>query len=286
MPYGRSTPLLYFNRDALTAAGLDESIFATWSTFAENAPALVGGETEVAFAYGAGAGYGAWLLQGAVWAFGGHYSDADFNILIAEPEAVAAGEFFRQSVQDGWGITTQTHEVDFINKVGAAILSGSSAIAQFAEAASFEIGTAFLPEETQFGCSTGGNGLAILNTAPQEVQEAATAYISFLTNTENTTYSSQTTGYMPVRTSAIESAEEQAFLDANPNNRVSIDQLPLTQPQDSARVFIPNGDGIIGAGWEEILVNNVPAQDAFNAVKEQLDEEKVAVLEQIAAIEG
>ncbi|MGB3329328.1 MAG: extracellular solute-binding protein, partial [Thermomicrobiales bacterium] len=98
VPYGRSTPLLYFNRDALKAAGLDESIFKTWSSIAEHAPKLVGGETEVAFGYGAGTGYGSWLLQSAVWAFGGHYSDPEFNILIAQPEAVAAGEFFRTSV--------------------------------------------------------------------------------------------------------------------------------------------------------------------------------------------
>src|SRR5690606_36321132 len=111
-------------------------------------------------------------------------------------------------------------------------------------------------------------------------------FIDFCTNTENTAWWAQTTGYMPVRTSAIESPEFQAFLDENPNNRVAIEQLPLTRPQDTARVFIPNGDQILGRGWEQILVNNVLAADVWSEVKATVDEEKEPVLEAIAAIEG
>ncbi len=286
VPYGRSTPLLYYNQDALDAAGLDKSIFEKWSTFGENAPRLAGGKTEFAFGFGTGSRYGAWVLQGAVWAFGGHYSDKDFNILIAEAPAVEAGEFFRKSVSDKWAHTSKDPEQDFMYGVNAAVLAGSSAISKFNESAKFTFGTAFLPEEKQFGCCTGGAGLAILKSAPQEVQAASVAYMDFLTNTESTTYWAQTTGYMPVRTSAIESPSEQAYLDKNPNNRISIEQLPKTQPQDSARVFIPNGDQILGNGWEQILVKNIPAQDAFNDVKDQLDQEKEPVLEQIKALEG
>jgi sn-glycerol 3-phosphate transport system substrate-binding protein len=137
-----------------------------------------------------------------------------------------------------------------------------------------------------FGCCTGGAGLSIVASAPDEKKAAAMKFLEFSTSTETTTTWSQTTGYMPVRTSAIESEAEVSFLAANPNNAVAIGQLPKTQPQDSARVFIPGGDQILGRGWEQVLVNNVPAQDAFTEVKETLDSEKEAILEQIAAIEG
>lgn len=286
IPYGRSTPMLYYNQDALDAAGLDKSIFKTWSSFGATAPKLVGGKTEFAFGYGTGTRYGAWVLQGAVWAFGGHYSDKDFNILIAEPPAVEAGEFFRKSITDKWANTSGDPEQDFMGGVNAAVLAGSSAIAKFNEAAKFKFGAAFLPSEKQFGCPTGGAGLSIIKTAPQEIQAASLKFMDFLTNTENTTYWSQTTGYMPVRTSAIESDAMQAYLAKDPNRKVSIEQLPKTQPQDSARVFIPNGDHILGNAWEQVLVKNVPAQDAFNAAKDELDQEKEPVLEQIKALEG
>ena len=80
--------------------------------------------------------------------------------------------------------------------------------------------------------------------------------------------------------------EYQAFLEENPNNRTAIEQLPKTQPQDSARVFIPNGDQNLGRAWEQILVNDVPAQEAFDEVAAQLEEDKVPVLEALDAIEG
>ena len=71
---------------------------------------------------------------------------------------------------------------------------------------------------------------------------------------------------MPVRKSAIESEEMQAFFAENPNFKTAVDQLPLTKPQDSARVFIPNGDQIIGSGLERITVNREEAQPVFNDV--------------------
>ena len=286
VPFARSTPLLYYNEDALTAAGLDASVFKTWSSIAEAAPKLTGGKTQYTFGFGNAASYGAWVLQGAVWAFGGHYSDPEFNILIAEPPAVECGEFMRKLVEDGHATTTEDPVKDFQTGLQAAILGSTGSMGGIKEAAQFKFGTAFLPEEKQFGCCTGGAGLSIMQSAPDEVKRAALKFIDFSTNTETTTYWAQTTGYMPVRTSAIESDSMQAFLKENPNNDTAIRQLPKTSPQDSARVFIPNGDQILGRGWEQVLVNNTPAQDAFNAVKDELDQEKEPVLEQIKELEG
>jgi sn-glycerol 3-phosphate transport system substrate-binding protein len=222
-----------------------------------------------------------------VWAFEGAYSDPDFNILIAEPNSVECGEFMRGMIESGTATAVSAPDTDFITGQYGAILESTGDLGNIRTGATtFEFATAELPSQTQFGCCTGGSGLSILANSPAEKQQAAMAFIEFCTNTENTTTWSQTTGYMPVRTSAIESEAEQAYLAENPNSAVAIGQLPKTKPQDSARVFIPNGDQIIGRGWEQILVNNVPAQDAFDEVKQTLDEEKAPVLEQIQAIEG
>lgn len=288
VPFARSTPLLYYNKTALEAAGLTPDIFATWSSLVENAPALItGGGVTSAFAFGNAASYGAWVLHGPVWAFDGFYSDPEFNILVAEAPAVAAGEFMRTFVQSGNAITVADPVTDFITGSFGAILASTGSLGTIRDGAStFEFATAELPMEVKFGCCTGGAGLSIIASAPDEKKAAAMKFLEFSTSTEVTTTWSQATGYMPVRTSAIESEAEQTFLAANPNNAVAIGQLPKTQPQDSARVFIPGGDQILGRGWEQILVNNVPAQDAFNEVRETLDAEKVAILEQIQAIEG
>ena len=288
VPFARSTPLLYFNRDVLEAAGLDESVFETWSSTVEAAPDLLaaGGNMNAAFGFGNAASYGAWVLHGPVWAFDGRYSDENFEILVTEEGCVTCGEFMREFVQSGNAAAVTDPSTEFQTGGVAAILQSTGALGGITEAAQFNVGTHFLPEEIEFGCPTGGAGLSIMANASEENQQAALDFISFCTNTENATYWAMTTGYMPVRTSAIESEEFQTFITENPNNEVAIQQLPLTRPQDSARVFIPNGDQILGRGWEQILVNNVPAAEAWAEVEQILNEEKEPVLEAIQELEG
>jgi sn-glycerol 3-phosphate transport system substrate-binding protein len=78
----------------------------------------------------------------------------------------------------------------------------------------------------------------------------------------------------------------QAFFADNPNFKTAVDQLPLTKPQDAARVFIPNGDQIIGQGLERITVNREEAQPVFDDVAATLTAEAQPVLEAIAALGG
>ncbi len=288
IPFARSTPLFYYNREALDNAGLDASIFEKWSTFTENAGTLLEANPDMtaSFAFGNAASYGAWVMHGPVWAFEGNYSDDEFNILVTEEGCVNAGDFMREFVQSGNAAAVTEPQTDFQTGGMAATILSTGSLGGVTAAAQFDFATAFLPEELQFGCCTGGSGLSVMAGASEENQQAAMDFISFCTNTENSTYWAETTGYMPVRTSAIESEEFQSFLADHPNNQVAIEQLPLCDPQDLARSHIPNGDQIIGRGWEQILVNNVPAADAWAEVKEILDEEKGPVLDAIAEIEG
>jgi len=287
IPFARSTPLFYYNAEAVERAGVSPDVFKKWSTFREAAPDLISGSgLEAAFAFGNAASYGAWVLHGPVWAFGGRYSDADFNILVTEEGTVQAGEFMREFVSSGNAITVDDPEIDFANGVSLAIMASTGSLAELRSTAQFDFRTAFLPEEETFGCPTGGAGLSIMAGAPEEQKTAAMRFIEFSTSTEETTIWSQATGYMPVRTSAIESPEEVAYLEENPNAKTAVEQLPKTQPQDSARVFIPNGDQVLGRGWEEILVNNRPAAEVWAEVQADLEPEAQAVKEQVQAIEG
>lgn len=286
VPFARSTPLFYYNTDAFEAAGLDETAIKTWSAFKEVAPSLVQGNIKGSFGFGNAASYGAWTLHGPVWAFGGRYSDEDFNILINQPEAVATGEFMRSMIAEGGALAVATPADEFVAGTLGAMIGSTGSLRGMTESATIPFKTAFLPEEMGFGCPTGGSGLAVLKNDSEEIVAAAAKFIDFCTNTESAAYWAENTGYMPVRTSAVESEEYQAFLEANPNNQVAIEQLPKTQPQDSARVFVPNGDQNIGRAWEQILVNNVEAQAAFDECAAILEEDKAPVLDALEAIEG
>jgi len=289
MPMARSTPLFYYNVDAFNEVGLTEAP-GNWSDLVAVAPDLVKMDgdtmTRSAFAHPSAGSYIAWLFQCVTWQYNGRYSDEEFNILIDEPEAVAAGEFYRASVADGWASTIEVLRTDFINGLTASMLASTGDLGAINNEATFEFKTAFLPEAETFGCCTGGAGLAILADKSEEQQAAAFEFIEFATSPAITSYWAQNTGYMPVRKSAVEDEGMIAFFEENPNFKTAVDQLALTEPQDSARVFIPNGDQIIGGGLERITISGEDAQSAFDDVAAILEEEKVPVLEALEALDA
>jgi len=167
------------------------------------------------------------------------------------------------------------------------MMASTASLRGITNAATFPVGTAFLPEGPKgFGCCTGGSGLAILKNKPKEIQEAAFKYLAFATDPENTMWWSQNTGYMPVRKSATASQEMQNFYKENPNFKTAVEQLPKTRQQDAARVWIPNGDQIIGKGLERVTVQQEDPAGVFAEVAKTLEREAKPVVEQLKRREG
>jgi sn-glycerol 3-phosphate transport system substrate-binding protein len=232
----------------------------------------------MAHALGGAASYSAWVFQGVCWAYGGKYSDPDFTIRIQEPDSVKAGEMWRSMISGGIAQASKDPATDFNSGATLSYLNSTANLAGHESAAKFQVGTAFLPEgPAGFGCCTGGSGLAITAASPKEKQQAAMKFIAFATGTD-TVFWSQNTGYMPVRQAALQSADMKTFYEAHPNFKTTVDQLPKTRPQDSARELVPNGDQIIGKGLERITANGEPAEAVFKDVADQLNTEKQSVL--------
>ena len=291
IPFARSTPLFYYNKEKWEAAGLPDRGPETWMEFMEWAPELVemeGSEMRTAaFAHPNGASYIAWLFQGVAWQFGGKYSDPDFTMHMTHEDTIRAGQFYYDTVHTyGWAVPTTDPEVDFISGFTAAAMMSTGDLGGVKNNAEFEFGTAFLPEETNFGCCTGGAGLAILTSCPEEKRPAAMKYLAFASNLENTIFWSQNTGYMPVRKSALDDPAMASYFEEFPQFRTAVEQLPLTQPQDAARVFVPNGDQIIGSGLERITVQSDDVATAFADVQATLEAEAAPVVEALRAVEG
>ncbi len=275
VPFARSTPLFYYNRDMFKKAGLEDRGPKTWDELREWGKDLMGkGGAKKVFAYATAKNYNAWHFQANVWQWGGAYSDPKYNILIDEGGAVEAGEWLRKFVhEDEMGYMATDQSVDFSNGLCATTQQSTGSLGGIVETAKFDVGTAMLPEQEKFGCPTGGAGLAILAAAPDERKKAAFEFIKFLAKPENVASWSKTTGYMPVTKSARESKEMQDYFKENPNYKVAVEQLPKTQGQDTARLIIPNGDKTIGTGLERILTKNTPAAEVFKGVAQQLEDD-------------
>ena len=175
IPMARSTPLFYYNVEMFNEVGLTEAP-KKWADLTAVAPELVQKDgdtvTRTAFVHPSAGSYIAWLFQCVTWQYEGRFSDEDFNVLINQPEAVAAGEFYRASVADGWAGTPDDITTDFVNGLTASMMASTGGLRGITNDATFEFKTAYLPEAETFGCCTGGAGLAIMAGKEAEQQAA------------------------------------------------------------------------------------------------------------------
>ena len=91
---------------------------------------------------------------------------------------------------------------------------------------------------------------------------------------------------MPVRKSAIDGKEMNDFYKQKPNFTTAVKQLPMTKPQDWARVGIPNGDQMIGKGLERITVAQEPVEAVFKDLQAQLEKEGKPIVEQFKKLQA
>ncbi|UFU07029.1 ABC transporter substrate-binding protein [Ruania halotolerans] len=275
-PYARSTPLFYYNKALWAQAGLPDRGPETWAELQEWAPAL----REVVPADGAPLGNGigpswsAWWFSNIIWGMGGAMSD-EWTVTLDTEEALAAGNFVRDMYNgdDAFASFGADTNADFQAGIYACLIGSTGSLAGHLEAVDFELGTAYLPDGPVAGPNvpTGGTGLAIAASKPPEQQLAAAMFLKFLTEQDNTALFSESTGYMPVRTSAIEGDIMAEVYAQTPQFRTSVDQLQeKTRVQDFVRVFTPGGDQMLTDGIERLVLGGENAEDVFPDVTANL----------------
>lgn len=279
VPFNRSTPLFYYNKDMFAAAGLPDRGPKTWAEFETWAPKLQEklGDGKFPFAMGKGDSYMAWTFESIIWGFGGQYSTNDFKLTLDTPAAVQAGQFVRDQV---YGkkyayVVSKSETDDFLAQGCAAIVSSTGGLAGVLDGAKgkFSVGTAFLPEGPKgFGCPTGGAGLAIPDKISDERKVAAMKFMQFMTTPDYTAYYSQNVGYVPVRKSAVEGSIMQAVYAAKPQFRTAVDQLAKVRSQDTARALVPGGDAILGKALEAMTLSNADPKASWATAATQLQQ--------------
>ena len=272
LPYGRSTPLFYYNKDHFAAAGLPDRAPATWQEFAEWAPKLKAATgAQYAFMHPALAGYAGWTLQNNLWGEGGGWSK-DWDITCDSPESVAALQAVQDSVyKDSWaGVSSKESADDFAAGLASATLSSTGSLIGILKSASFNVGVGFLPggSRAKTGvCPTGGAGLGIPSGVTREEQLAAAMFLQFVTEPENTAEFSAATGYMPTRTSA----DMTAVLAKTPQIKTAMDQLSVTRVQDNARAFLPGADQEMAKAAAKILTQQADVKATMTELKSTLE---------------
>lgn len=264
VPYARSTPLFYYNKDLWASAGLPDRAPETWDEFNEWAPKLAKADV-VPLGLGKGASWIAWWFYNFLWGRGGTYSD-EWTMTLDTPEAIEAAEYVQSMIFDkkSAAIAASDNVADFGAGLSACTIGSTGSLTGILEAAKFEVGTGFLPEGPEGpACPTGGTGVAIAADRSPEQQLAAGMFLKFLTNAENTAYFSSQTGYMPVRTSARDGETMKKVYEESPQFRTAVDQLETTRVQDWGRVLVPGGDKELTSALEKIVLQEADPAEAF-----------------------
>lgn len=274
VPYARSTPIFYYNKDHYAAAGLPDEAPKTWDEVKANGEKLIAaGVADSAFAFPPRDEYPAWSLVNLVWGFGGQWSkDWDMAPMTGD-QTVQAVEFAQAAVKDGWAkVSSGDPADDFTAGAASQFIGSTGSLGTIGNVAKFGIGVGFLPGgpvESDDVVPTGGAGVAIAAKSSPEKQLAAAQFVDFLTNAKNTATFSLATGYLPVRTDADMSA---AYAE-NPNFKVAVEQLKKTRNQDFARVLLPGGDRALSAALQDILTTNADVKSTLERAKSELQEE-------------
>ena len=275
LPWARSTPLFYYNKEAWAAAGLEDRSPATWDEFTGWTEQLMTANSDMyAFIHPPLAGYAGWSNQNVLWGYGGGWSAPDsFEITCDSEDSVAAVEFLKDSVYGGeWATVSATDAAaDFSAGVAAATILSTGSLVGVLDNAPFEVGVGYLPggpEVQSPVCPTGGAGVGIPSSIPAENKLAAATFIKFLTEPDNAIKFSEATGYMPIR----KSADASAMIAATPQRGVAIEQLAVTRPQDYARVFLPGADIEMANTFANILTANGDVASELAALKSKLEE--------------
>lgn len=262
IPFQRSTIVMYYNKDAFRAAGLDpEMPPATWDELVTMGKKLVKKDASGKVAQWGleipSTGYPYWMF-GALSRQNGEVlmNDAGNEVYFNKPGVVEALEFWKALGQEHgvmpegtieWG----TLRSDFLEQKTAIMWHSTGNLTAVKKNASFDFGVAMLPAKKERGTPTGGGNFYIFKNSSPEERAAALTFIKWMTQPARTAQWSIGTGYLATRADAYESAELQEYVKTFPPAAVARDQLKYATAElsvhENGRVYKILNDAIQSA---------------------------------------
>ena len=245
MPYNTSNPMLYYNKDAFKAAGLDPNKPPrTYAEVLDYAKKLTkkGADGKVSM-YGYSMAVYGWFFEQLLAASGGLYLDngngrdaratkAVFN----NPEGVKILQWWKEGYDAGvfgnFGRPTADTQKAFDAQQTAMMIESTAGLRSRLNAAQgkFELGTGFLPRPdeaafTKSGTIIGGASVYIMKDRPQPEQNCAWEFVKFTTSPALQAYWHTASGYYPVTKKAYDEAVDKEWVTKYPQFLTAVEQL-------------------------------------------------------------
>jgi sn-glycerol 3-phosphate transport system substrate-binding protein len=272
LPFNNSTPVLYYNKDLMAAAGLDpDAPPTTWDELYDMASQIVASGDGL---WGVDTKNPDWWFKALVLQNGGQIMNEDASApAFASPAGYAAMEFWKKLVDDGLMPAAQHKEARnlFIAGQLGFLITSTGSVGKVKAGAQFDWGTAFLPKKEKPGATVGGAALVMFPSEPAQ-EQATWRFLKWLVSPENSVKWTVTTGYVPIRKSDLESeAIQQLFTDA-PVYRAGFEQLSVASTYPH---FWEMGkmDSLLRDAIEQVELGAATPQAALDQAAQSLIEE-------------
>jgi len=232
IPFQRSTIVMYYNKDAFRAAGLDpDQPPATWDELVAAGKKLTKSD---------GSQWGVMIPSTGYpyWMFGALAMQNDQVLMNAAgdktnfdaPATIEALEFWKDlgakhKVMPQGTIEWGTLRQNFLEGRTAIMWHSTGNLTTVKKNAAFDFGVAMLPANKRRGTPTGGGNFYIFKKTTPEERTAAMKLIKFMTSPERSADWSIETGYMGVSPAAYETQKLQEYVKGFPYAAVARDQL-------------------------------------------------------------
>lgn len=242
IPFQRSTILLYWNKQAFRAVGLNpERPPQNWEEMRSMARRLTlrdaSGKVQRWGIEIPSSGFPYWLYQGLVTTNGGTLMNAaGTETSFDSPAAIEALEYWVSLARDDrvhppgiveWGSTPE----DFIRQHAAMIWTTSGNLADIAQRADFNFGVTVLPANRRSGSPTGGGNFYIFKRSTPAQRRAALQFVEWMTAAQQTAQWSMETGYIPVRKTAWRVPSLMQYAQRFPAATIAHAALARTVPE-------------------------------------------------------
>ncbi len=248
MPFNSSTPVLYYNKEAFSKAGLDpDSPPTTWPALEEAAKKLQAAGVACGFT----TGWQSWVQieNFSAWhnipigtksnGFGG----LDTELVINSPTHVKhigkLAEWQKSKIFD-YGGRRSDSAPKFYNGECAMYMNSSAAYAGVKKNVTFPFGVSMLPYWPDVAGAPqnsiiGGATLWVLKGHGDNDYKGVAKFFSYLSSPAVQADWHQFTGYLPITHAAYDLTRSQGFYDANPGTDTAIKQINFKPPTANSK---------------------------------------------------
>ena len=286
LPFNSSTPVLWVNKDALKAAGIDpETDLSTWQKVGDVLDKLkaAGNDCPLTTAWQS------WIHLENLSAYhnvpfatkDNGFAGLDTELVFNSPLQVKHIQTMGDWAKDGKFVYKGRRNeggADFRAGTCALFTESSAGYAGIKSEAKFDFGVRPLPywegtEGAPQNTIIGGASLWVMAGQTDEEFKGVAAFMNFLSSPEIQAKWHQDTGYLPITTAAYEKTKADGFYEKNPGTDIAVIQMTAKEPTANSKgLRLGSFDqirGIIDEELEAVWSGDKDAQTALDSAVER-----------------